>query len=58
MMGDEGSADRRPRGRVSRAVDQVAEWLLPDPTAKLDRAWRAYREQGKQGPGKKPPQKG
>lgn len=56
IMGDEGSADRpvARRGVLSRAVDRVAEWLLPDPTAELDRAWRAYREQGKQDPGQKP----
>jgi hypothetical protein len=58
MVGDEGSTDKRRPGRVSRAVDRVAEWLFPDPTAELDRAWRAYREQGEQGSGKKPPQKG
>lgn len=58
MMGDEGSAGRRRPGVVSRAVDRVAEWLFPDPTAELDRAWRAYREQGEQGSGEKPPKKG
>ena len=58
MMGVEGSPGEKRRGRVSRVVDRVAEWLLPDPTAELDRAWRAYREQGEQGSGKKPPEKG
>lgn len=58
MMGDEGSPGGKRRGRVSRAVDRVAEWVLPDPTAKLDRAWHAYREQGEQDPGKKPSKKG
>lgn len=46
------------KGAVSRAVDRVAEWLLPDPTAHLDQAWRAYREQQERGSGKKPSKKG
>lgn len=50
-------------GRVSRVVDVVAEWLLPDPTAHAERALREYREflareQGKQGPEEKTPPKG
>lgn len=45
-------------GRVSRAVDVVAEWLFPDPTAHLDRAWKTYRDQQEQAGGKKTQKKG
>lgn len=47
-------------GRVSRALDVVAEWLLPDPTARVERALREFqaREQGERGSGEKPPPKG
>jgi len=57
-MGDEGSPDRKRPGRLSRAVDVVAEWLFPDPTAHLDRAWKTYRDQQEQAGGKKTQKKG
>lgn len=54
--GDEGSPDKRS-GLVSRAWDAVAEWMFPDPTARVERAlgeFRAGSDQGEQGSGKKP----
>lgn len=47
-------------GWVSRAVDTVAEWLLPDPTARVERALREFqaRERGERGSDEKPPPKG
>lgn len=48
-------------GRVSRAVDAVAEWLFPDPTAYVEEALREFRtrsDQGKRGPEEKSSKKG
>lgn len=48
---------RRRSGVGSRAWDAVAEWLLPDPTARVERALREFNkrsDQGEQGSGKKP----
>jgi hypothetical protein len=57
-MGEDRSPDRH--GWASRAFDAVAEWLLPDPTARVERALREFkaREQREQGPDEKPSQKG
>ena len=48
-------------GRVSRAVDAVAEWLFPDPTAYVEQALREFRrgsDQREQGPEEKSSKKG
>lgn len=48
------------KGAVSRAVDRVAEWLFPDPTARVERALREFqaREQRERGSEGKTPPKG
>lgn len=48
----------RPRNWWGRAVDRFAEWLLPDPDARVTEELERLRDQGEQGPGEKPPQKG
>lgn len=59
MAGDEGSADKRP-GVAGRLFDAVAEWLLPDPTVRVEQALREFRarEQREQGSKGKTPPKG
>lgn len=45
-------------GRVSRAVDRVAEWLLPDPSAELNAELKSLVEGDEGSPDKKTPPKG
>ena len=54
MMGEKPKRARR----LSRAVDRVAEWLLPDPDAEAEHELQTMLDQGKQTRGKKPPEKG
>jgi hypothetical protein len=49
---------KRKAGRVSRAVDRVAEWLFPDPDAELMAELKSLVNGDEGSPGKKTPPKG